>query len=83
MERLGARAITSNGRLRSSVSMDKKLPQIPEMKAFQAYLDGKMSPRKKMEIRKRQLRGVWLTRRECAKLSAAGWRRNAASIAVG
>jgi hypothetical protein len=31
--------------------MDKKHPQTPEMKAFLAYLDGKMSPKKQLEIR--------------------------------
>jgi hypothetical protein len=42
--------------------MDKKPPQTPEMKAFQAYLDGKMSPRKKQEIRA-QITTTWLIER--------------------
>lgn len=31
--------------------MDKKPPQSPEMKAFHAYLEGKMPRKKKLEIR--------------------------------
>jgi hypothetical protein len=31
--------------------MDKKPPQTPEAKGFLAYLEGKMSPRKRHEIR--------------------------------
>ena len=31
--------------------MDKKPPQTPDMKGFLAYLEGRMSPRKKLEIR--------------------------------
>ena len=37
--------------LTSSKSMDKKPPQTPEMKGFLDYLDGKISPRKKLQIR--------------------------------
>lgn len=31
--------------------MDKKPPLTPEMKAFLAYLEGTLSPKKKLEIR--------------------------------
>lgn len=35
----------------SLVSMDKKPPQTPELKAFLVYLNGKMPPKKKLEVR--------------------------------
>ena len=51
LEASGVSAVTSNGRLASSASMDKKPPQTLEMKAFLAYLEGKMPPQKSLEIR--------------------------------
>ena len=51
----GARAIISNGRLRKFSIVDKKPPQTPQMKGFQAYLDGKTSPKKRWRSGRRTL----------------------------